>query len=84
MVLRIRHLQNALSNPWFGKQGATMANFILCHQKIFVPKKLTLKFMHIYADDQGTFWLVFAFYFTSYCYNSRMYYRILECRNKTV
>jgi len=39
--------------------------------------------MHIYTDDQGTFWLVFAFYFTS-CYNSRMYYRNLECRNKTV
>jgi len=38
MVLRICHFQNALSNPWFGKQGATMANFILCHQKIFVPK----------------------------------------------
>jgi len=39
--------------------------------------------MHIYIDDHGTFWLVFAFYFTS-CYNSRMYYRHLECRNKTV
>jgi len=30
--------------------------------------------MHIYTDDQGIFWLVFAFYFTS-CYNSIMYYR---------
>jgi len=39
--------------------------------------------MHIYTDDQGTFWLVFAFYFTS-CYYSRMYYRNLDCRNKTV
>jgi len=28
--------------------------------------------MHIYPDDHGTFWLVFAFYFAS-CYNSRMY-----------
>jgi len=39
--------------------------------------------MNIYTDDQGTFWLVFAFYFTS-CYNSRIYCRILECRNETV
>jgi len=39
--------------------------------------------MHIYTDDQEPFWLVFAFYFTS-CNNSRMYYRNLECRNKTV
>jgi len=70
-------------NPWFRKQGATLANFILCYQKIFVPKNLSLKFMHIYTDDQRTFWLVFAFYFTS-CYNSRMNYRNLECRNKTV
>jgi len=27
--------------------------------------------MHTYTDDQGTFWLVFAFYFTSW-HNSRM------------
>jgi len=39
--------------------------------------------MLIYTDDQGTFWLVFAFYLTS-SYNSRMYYRNLECRNKMV
>jgi len=64
----IRHLQKALTKPWFRKQGATLANFIMCHQKLFVPKHLSLKFMHIYADDQGTFWLVFALYFTS-CYN---------------
>jgi len=50
---------------WFRKQGATLANFILCYQKIFVPKNLSLKFMHIYTDDQVTFWLVFAFSFTS-------------------
>jgi len=25
------------------------------------PKELSLKCMHIYTDDQGTFWLVFAF-----------------------
>jgi len=42
----IRHLQNALTNPWFRKQGATLANFILFYQKIFVPKNLSLKFMH--------------------------------------
>jgi len=30
--------------------------------------------MHINTDDQGTFWLVFAFYFSS-CYNSRIYCR---------
>ena len=39
--------------------------------------------MHIYTDDHGTFGLVFALYFTSW-YNSRMYYRNLECRKKTV
>ena len=39
--------------------------------------------MHIYTDNQGTFWLIFAFYLTSCC-NSRMYYRNLECLNQTV
>jgi len=39
--------------------------------------------MHIYTDDHGTFGLVFALYFTSW-YNSRMYYRNLECRKKAV
>ena len=63
-----------MTNPWFRKQGATPVNFILCYQTIFVPRILSLKFMHIYTDDQGIFWLVFAFYFTS-CYNSIMYYR---------
>jgi len=79
----IRHLQKALTNSWFRKQGATLANFILFNKKIFVPKNLSLKIMHIDTDDQGTFWLVFPFYFTS-CYNSRMNYCNLECRNKTV
>jgi len=36
---------------WFRKQGATLASFILCYQKIFVPKALSLKFMHIYTDQ---------------------------------
>jgi len=49
----------------------------------FVPKNLSLKFMRIYTDDQGIYWWVFAFYFIS-CYNSRIYYGNLECRNKTV
>ena len=79
----IRNLQKALTNRWFRKQGTTLANFILCYQNIFVPKNLSLNFMHIYTDDQGTFWLVFVFYFTN-CYNSRMYYRNLECGDKTV
>jgi len=56
----------------------------MCYQKIFVPKKFChLKFMHICTEDQGSFWLVFAFYFSSY-YNSRMFYRNLECRSETV
>jgi len=25
--------------PWFRKQGATLANAILCYQNIFVPKR---------------------------------------------
>jgi len=49
-----RDLQKALTNPWFRKQGAILANFILCYQKIFVPKNLSLKFMHVYTDDQAT------------------------------
>jgi len=32
---------------WFRKHGATLANFILCYQKIFVSKNLSLKFIHI-------------------------------------
>jgi len=40
---------------WFRKHGATLANFILCYQKIFVPKNLLLKVMHIYIDDHETF-----------------------------
>ena len=48
------------------------------------PENLSVKFTHIYEDDQETFWLFFAFYFTSYCYNSRMFYRNLECPNKIV
>jgi len=47
-------------------------------------KDLSLKFIHIHTEDQRTFGLVFAFYFISYCYNSRIHYRNLECRNKTV
>jgi len=39
-----------------------LANFILCYLEIFVPKHLSFKFVHIHTDDQGTFWLVFAFY----------------------
>ena len=35
----IRHLPNALTNPCFSKQGATLANFMLCYQTIFVPIK---------------------------------------------
>jgi len=48
-----------------------------------MPKNLSLKLIHICTDDQGTFWLDFAFCFSS-CYNSRIHYRNLECRNKTV
>jgi len=78
------HLQKALTNPWFRKQGSTLASFILLsYQKIFMPKNLSLKLIYICTDDQGTFWLVFAFYFTS-CYNSRIHYRNLECHIKRV
>jgi len=31
-----------LTNSWFRKQGATLANFILYYQKISVPKNLSL------------------------------------------
>jgi len=79
----IPHLQKALTSPWFRQQGATLASFTLSYQKIFMAKNLSVNFMHIYTDDQGTFWLVFALYFTSCC-NSKMYYCNLECRNKTV
>jgi len=32
-------LQKALTNLCFRKQSATLANFMLCHQKIFVPQE---------------------------------------------
>jgi len=51
----IRHFRKALTNQWFRKQGATLANFILCCQKIFMPKNLSLKFIYICTDDQGDF-----------------------------
>jgi len=39
---------------------------------MFVPKKFfILNFMRIFTDDQGTFCLVYAFYFNS-CYNSNV------------
>ena len=39
----ISHLQKALTNPWFRKQGATLANFILCYQKTLRPKNSVIK-----------------------------------------
>ena len=80
----IWHFQMALANPWFGKQGATLANFILCYQKIFVPKRFVIKIHTFSYRWSANFWLVFAFYLISYCYNLRKHYRNLECRNKTV
>jgi len=68
----IRHLQNALTNPWFRKQGTTLANFILCYQKISVLKDVSLKVMLIYTDHQGTFWLLFAF----------LFYQLLQFENE--
>jgi len=65
----IRHLQKALTSPCFRKQGSTPAKFILVYQKVFVPKKFCQRnSCRFFAHDQGTFCLVFAFYFTS-CYN---------------
>ena len=43
----IRHLRKALANLCFRKQGATLANFILCYQKIFVPRNSVIK-IHAY------------------------------------
>jgi len=49
----IRHLQKALANLWFRQQGATLANFTLCHQEIFRPKRFVVKMRaHLYR------WLV--------------------------
>jgi len=68
--------------PWFRKQEETLVNFILCYQKMFVPKKFCiLKLMHIFTDGQGTFCLVFLI---SLVATIRMYYRNLQCRNSTV
>jgi len=39
-VRYIQDLQKALTNPCFRKQGATLANFMLRYQKIFVPIRL--------------------------------------------
>ena len=35
-------------------------------RRFLCPKIMSLKLMHTYADDQGNFWLVFAFYYTSW------------------
>jgi len=43
----IRHLQQALANPWFKKQFAALTDFILCYQKIFVTRKFVSK-IHAY------------------------------------
>jgi len=48
------------------KTGATLANFYAVLSNDYCDRKtLSLEFMQIFADDQGTFCLVFAFYFTS-------------------
>jgi len=59
----------ASNKACFRKQGATLANFIPCYQKIFAPKKFLIKIHADFCRWQGTFCLVFAFSFTS-CYNS--------------
>ena len=41
-VRYIQDLQMAPTNPYFRKQGKTLANFMLCYQKIFVP----IRFCH--------------------------------------
>jgi len=40
--LCIRDFEKALTNSYLRKQGANLANFMLCHQKTFVP----IKFCH--------------------------------------
>jgi len=61
-VRYIRDLQMVLTSPYIRKQSATLANFMFCYQKIFVPIKLSSKFMQILANDQRTFCLVFALF----------------------
>jgi len=74
-----RDFSKALTNPRFIKQCATLVNFMLCYQNIFLP----MKFNHyIYADDQGRFWQFL--HFASLAAIIRMYYRNAECRNTTV
>jgi len=76
-VRYIRDLQMVLTSPYIRKQSATLANFMFCYQKIFVPIKLSSKFMQILANDQRTFCLVFALFlpFLSQVPTLRMYYR---------
>jgi len=48
---------------------------MLCYQNIFVP----LKFMQIFADEQGIF--ACSFNFLSLAATIRMYFRNLVCRS---
>ena len=50
---QIRPCCKSLTNSCFRKQGATLAIFMLCYQKIFMPKKLSQIQAEV-ADGQGS------------------------------
>jgi len=72
----------ASNKACFRKQGATLANFIPCYQKIFAPKKFLIKIHADFCRWQGTFCLVL--HFPSLVATIRMHYRSLECCNTSL
>jgi len=84
--LRERRSTASLPSSVFIEQNILSNLFTRCNSGQFYPVLsedfcaqhiLSLTFMHIHMDDQETFWLVIAFYFTS-CYNPGMHCRNLE------
>jgi len=65
----IRYLQRALTNRALENKVQLWAIYPGLSEDFCAEKIMLLKFMQILVDDQGTFCLVCAFYFTS-CYNS--------------
>ena len=82
-VKQVRCIRDLKKAPCFRKQGATLANLVLCYQKIFVPIKLCHCISFIFVQVIREHFTYF-FHFLSLVATIRMNYRNLECRSATV
>jgi len=64
------------------KKTATLTNFMCAIRRFLWPQNSVIEFVQIFAEDQGTFYLV-SEYFTLVA-TFRMHYRNLESRNTMV